>query len=273
MSNNRDQLPDLNTLSILVSTILLAYTLTHFVSIPTLQYEITFLGIYFPIRFNFSTLVTFLVAGLTASGSAWMLQDHPARDRYQSTAVNWLLPSLTSLVLMLAIEQIPFGGLWWIAAFSSGILLILVLIAEYIVLDPSNPFFLPAEIGITALSIALFLILAISLHSTEVRLFYRVPILSVSSALVYLRVIHLRQNSFWAITQGSVSFLLVGEIAAGLHYWPMQSINFGIALAGPLYALIEISDHLPGVDSKPQLQEIIWPLLIVIISWGIAFLL
>ena len=273
MSENRDQLPDLNTLSILVSIILLAYTLTHFVSIPTLQYEITFLGIYFPLRFNFSTLVTLLVAGLTASGSAWMLQDHPARDRYRSTAVHWLLPSLTSLVLMLAIEQLPFGGIWWIAAFASGILLILVFIAEYIVLDPSNPYFLPAEMGITALSIVLFLILAISLHSAEVRLFYRVPILSVSAALVYLRIIHLRQNGFWAITQGSVSLLLIGEIAAGLHYWPMQSVNFGIALAGPLYALIEISDHLPASDSKPQLQEIILPLLIMITSWGIAFLL
>jgi len=120
MSNNRDQLPDLNTLSILVSIILLAYTLTHFVSIPPLQYEITFLGIYFPLKFNFSTLVTLLVAGLTASGSAWLLQDHPASDRYRSTAVNWLLPSLTSLVLMLAIEQLPFGGMWWIAAFASA---------------------------------------------------------------------------------------------------------------------------------------------------------
>ena len=79
MSENRDLLPDLNILNILVSTILLAYTLTHFVSIPTLEYEVTLLGIYFPVRFKFSTLVTLLVAGLTASGSAWMLLDHPAK--------------------------------------------------------------------------------------------------------------------------------------------------------------------------------------------------
>ncbi|MCJ7715029.1 MAG: hypothetical protein MUO54_00725 [Anaerolineales bacterium] len=273
MSDNRDHLPDLNTLSILVSTILLAYTLTHFVSIPPLEFEVTILGIYFQIGINFSTLVTLLVAGLTASGSAWLLLDHPAKDPGQTTAVHWLLPSLTSLVLMLAIEQLPFGGIWWIAAFFSGFLLILVFIAEYIVLDSSNPYFLPAEMGITSLSIVLFLILAVSLHSAEFRLFYRIPILSFSAALVFLRVIHLRQNGFWAITQGSVSFLLIGEIAAGLHYWPMQSVNFGIALAGPLYALIEISDRFQTENPKVELQDIAWPLLIVIISWGFAILL
>ena len=273
MSVKRKLLPSLNTLSILVSTLLLAYTLLHFVSIPTLEYEITFLGIYFPIGINFSTLVTLLVAGLTASGSAWLLEDHPARDRYRSTAVHWLLPSLTSLVLMLAIEQLPFGGLWWIGALISGLLLIVVFSAEYIVLDSSNPYFLPAEMLITALSIVFFLILAISIHTAEVRLFYRVPLLSVAAALVYIRVIHLRQKGFWAITQGSVSFLLIGEIAAGLHYWPMQSINFGIALTGPLYALIEISDLLPTFDSKPRLKEILWPILINDISWGAAILI
>ena len=272
MADNENHLPNLQTLSILVSTVLLAYTLTNFVSFPTLHYEITLLGIYFPINLNFSSLVTLLVAGLTTSGSAWISADHPSQDRYSNTLVHWLLPSLTALVLMLAIEQLPFGAAWWIAAFFSGIVLMLVLISEYIVLDASNPYYLPAEMGITALSVVLFLILSISLHSAGIRLFYRVPVISIAALLVYLRIIHLRQKGFWAITQGSVSFLLIGEIAAGLHYWPMPSINFGIALAGPLYALIEISNNLPETSSKFQRDEMVWPILILIVSWVIAFL-
>jgi hypothetical protein len=174
---------------------------------------------------------------------------------------------------MLAIEQLPFGVLWWTGALISSVLLMLVLIAEYVVLDPSNPYYIPAEMGITSLSIVFFLILAISIHTAEIRLFYRVPLLSVAAALVYIRVIHLRQKGTWAITQGSVSFLLIGEIAAGLHYWPMQSINFGIALTGPLYALIEISDILPTISSKTRFREFLWPILIVLFSWGTAILI
>jgi hypothetical protein len=271
MDNIRNHLPDLNRLSITVSTILLAYTLTHFMSIPPQEVGITLLGIFLNFRINYSTLVSILVAGLTASGSAWLLQDHPARGESETTIIHWLLPSLTSLVLMLAVNQLPFNSTWWAATAASGLGLILVLIAEYVVLDSSNRFFLPAELVITALSIVLFLILAISLHDAETRLFYRVPVLSAAALLVYLRVVHLRQRGIWALNQGSVPFLLIGELAAGLHYLPVGSIGFGVALAGPLYALIEISDDLPSGEKNIPLEKIFWPGIIIFLSWGIAF--
>lgn len=267
MDRFQDQLPNLNKLSILVATILLAYSLAQFVSIPTQVVEFSILGILFPIHLNFSTLVSLLVAGLTASGSAWMLESHPASKSYGSTAVHWLLPSLTSLVLFQAIDQLPLGQIWWLAAGVSGLVLTLVLVSEYIVLDSTNQLFMLAEMVITAIAIVLFLILAISLHTAETRLFSRIPLLSFAALLVYLRVIHLRQNGYWAFVQGSASFLLIGEIAAGLHYWPVGSISFGIALTGPLYALIEISDRLPPAGSKIGRKELIWPLVIILLSW------
>ena len=273
MVDPKIQLPDRNRLSILVSIILLAYTLTHFVSIPDLTFEFAFLGIFFPLRLNFSTLVTLLVAGLTASGSAWLLQDHPASDKLQTTAAHWLLPSLTSLVLMLAIEQLPFGPSWWIAAFISGFILLLVLVGEYIVLEPSNPYYPYAEIGITALSIVLFLIMTIALHLAEIRLFFRIPVISLGAALVYLRIVHLRQKGFWAFSQGAAAFLLIGELAAGLHYWPMNSISFGLVLVGPLFALVELSDHLDELGQEFNWKPLLWPGLLIFLSWGFALLL
>ena len=270
MNEFRDQLPDLNKLSILVATTLLAFSLAQFVSIPDQVIEFSILGVFFPIRLNFSTLVSLLVAGLTASGSAWLLESHPAANTFRSTAVHWLLPSLTSLVLFQAIDQLPLGVIWWLAASVSGLVLTLVLVSEYIVLDRTNQLFILAEMVITAIAIVLFLILAISLHTAETRLFYRIPLLSFAALLVYLRVIHLRQNGYWAFVQGSASFLLIGELAAGLHYWPVGSIGFGIALTGPLYAIIEISDRLPSPGSKIAKDQIVWPLIIILLSWVCA---
>jgi hypothetical protein len=192
MDENAATFPDRNRLSILVGTILLAYTLTHFVSIPTLELDFAVLGIFFPIQINFTTLVTLLVAGLTASGTAWLLANQPEQLSSRTTFVHWLLPTLTALVLLQAINQLPFGGAWWIAALGSGILLILVLSAEFIAQDTENNFYIAAEMGITALSIVLFLILALSLRASSTRLFYQVPVLSVAALLVYLRIIHLR---------------------------------------------------------------------------------
>lgn len=265
-------LPNQNTLSILVSTILLAYTLTQFVSIPTTVLEFSIAGVYLPLTLNYSTIVSLVVVGLTATGTAWMLADHPAAANYQQTMIHWLLPSLTSMVLMLTIQQLPFGGTWWIAAAVSGGILMLVFTAEYCVLDVDNPYYTAAEIGITALSLALFLILAIAVHAAEIRLFYRIPIISLSAFLVFIRVIHLREHGVWAIPHASAVFLLMGELAAGLHYWPMASIPFGISLLGPLYALIEISSRIYQADHPVSARLVYFPLGVTIFSWLLAVL-
>jgi len=264
--------PDRNRLSLLVGTILLAYTLTHFISIPSLEMDFAFLGVIFPIRVNFTTLVTMLVVGLAASGTAWVLESQEDQNSPRTTFVHWILPTLTALVLLQAINQLPFRGVWWIAALSSGIVLTLILAAEYITQDPDNRYYIPSEMGITALSIVLFLILALSQHAAGTRMFYRVPVLSLASLLVYLRILHLRLRGRWALVSGSVAFLLIGELAAVLHYLPLSSIGYAIALTGPLYALIEINDSFPSEGERFQIQKMVWPILIVTFSWVVALL-
>lgn len=272
METHHRQLPDKNTLSVLVGIILLSYSLTQFVSIPTRRFEFFFAGVYLPVTINYSTLVTFLVAGLAASGSAWLLSFHPA-SRRKNTAEHWILPGLTSLVLMTAIEQLPFGPLWWAAALGSGLVLSMVLITEYIALDPDNRYYLGAEIGITSLSLVLFLILAIALHAGEIRLFFRVPVLSFSASLVFLRVLQIRNKDVWPLPQTVVVFLLVGELTAAVHYWPLNSLSFGLVLLGPLYGLIELTDNLKTSTGMGKFNHLIGPALIVISSWLLALLI
>ncbi len=272
MQDDKYYLPNLDSVSVLAATILLAYTMTHFVSLPLTEIEMQVAGVYVPLTIDFSTIIAILITGLTATGAAWLLHGHPGLEGKISVQ-HWLLPSLTALVLWLAIEQLPFGGQWWVAASISGITLMLVLMAEYIVVNYNNPYYIPASIGVTAISLALYLILAIALHSAEVRLFFRVPALSIAAGLVLLRVIHLRTHGTWAFRQALLTVLLIGELAAGLHYWPLNSISFGIALLGPIYALIELSENLLGSQSKTPLQVILGPVLVLVITWGLAALL
>jgi len=276
MKSSDHQLPNPGTLSILISVILLSYTLTHFVSIPDRAMELALLGVYFPITINFSTLVTLLVAGLAVSGSAWLLRHHPAAQA-SVTAEHWILPGLTALVLMTAVEQLSFGWFWWAAALGSGLILALVFTAEYISLDAENPYYLGAEIGIAALSLVLFMILAVALHAAQLRLFYRVPVLSISASLVFLRVLHVRHSKRWAVLPAAAVFLILGELAAGLHYWPLSSLSFGLALLGPLYALIEFTDQRldQRLDQPLQIRplSLLEPALILMICWAGAVLI
>lgn len=271
MNSKKRSLPDLNTLSVFIGTILLSYTLTHFVRLPGIEIHLRVLGIYLPLRLNFPLFVSLLVTGLVASGTTWVLKDHPAIDQDQLTVEHWLLPGLTSLVLLLLIEQVPFGLYWWIAAALSGVILLFVLLAEYIAVDPGNDYYPLAEAGITALALAFFLMLAIALHAEGVRLFYRVPVLSLSAAFVYLRVLHLRLERTWAIIPAGITLLIIGELSAGLHYWPMNSISFGIALLGPLYALIDIGETFNTEEMDSPLRMFLIPSIIVAFSWLVAF--
>ncbi|MEA2007590.1 MAG: hypothetical protein U9O54_00560, partial [Chloroflexota bacterium] len=257
MPENKHYLPNLDNVSILAAVILLAYTLTHFVSLPPWQIEIQVLGVYIPIILDFSTIIAILITGLTATGAAWLFHDHPHLEGDQIIVQHWLLPSLTALVLWLTIEQFPFGGQWWIAASLSGVILMLVLVAEYIVLAHDNPYYVPASIGVISISLSLFLILAIALHAAEVRLFFRVPALSFAAGLVLLRIIHLRTQGVWAFRQALLVFFLTGELAAGLHYWPLKSITFGIALLGLTYAVVELSENLLTSQPKTLFQTIL----------------
>ena len=272
MQDDKRYFPKLDSVSVLAATILLAYALTHFVSIPPTKIELQVVGIYISLTLDFSTIIAVLITGLTATGAAWLLSDYPQLE-WVNSVQHWLLPSLTALVLWLAIEQLPFGGQWWIAASVSSIVLMLVLIAEYILVNYNNPYYIPASIGVTAISLVLYFILAMALHSAEVRLFFRVPALSFAAGLVLLRIVHLRTHGKWAIRQALLTLLLTGELVAGLHYWPLDSVSFGIALLGPIYALIELSENFLDPQSKTSFQMILRPALVLVITWGFAFLL
>lgn len=273
MTENKTSSPNLNTLSVLLSSILLAYTLTHFVRLPVLEINLQLAGVYLPLRLNFPTLVTFSIAGLAASGTAWMLQEHPQIDRDQLTVEGWLLPGLTAFVLMLVLEQIPLSPVWWMAAAVSGLLLMLVFVAEYVAVDPGNEYYLLAEIGITALALSFFVIMAIALHAEEIRLFFRVPLLSLAAGLVFLRVLHLRLKGDWVFIPAVITSVVIGQLSAGYHYWPMNSISFGLALFGPLYALIDVGEKYGKKDTPLEWQGLIFPGSFLLLTWLVALII
>jgi hypothetical protein len=118
-----------------------------------------------------------------------------------------------------------------------------------------------------------FLILAIALHAEEVRLFFRVPLLGLTSGLVFLRILHLRLKGRRVFLPALVTVLCIGQLSAGLHYWPMSSISFGIALLGPLYGMIEIGERHSKEEQATIYQLLLFPGFVILLSWLAAILL
>jgi hypothetical protein len=166
-----------------------------------------------------------------------LVRDHP-NFHGRLTIQHWLLPALTAWVIGSVLFTVPFNPLWWAAFGVGGLTLMLVLIAEYIVVDPEDARYPLASAGLAALAFGLFLALAITLETADTRLFLRLPFISLAAGLVALRVLHLRQAGRWAIWESMLIVLLAAQLVSIFHYWPLPAASYGLILLAPIYGTI-----------------------------------
>lgn len=242
MSAERRHLPDSNRLSVLLAAVLLSYVLAQMMEWEKYAVLIQLFGVDYSFDFEPSSLSIWLAAGLTASGMDWLLRSHPQYDG-RSTLPHWILPALTAVILGISLYTMPLGLSWWLGFALGGLLLFLVLTAEYIVLDSSDVRHPAASAGLMALSFALFVILAASLSYAGVRLTVLVLAIFPAASMVVLRAIYLETgvwDSWWSLT----SAFVLTQFAAAFHYWPLKPVQYGLALLGPLYALTNLALNL-----------------------------
>lgn len=233
-------LPDVNRVSVLAAAVLLAYALTPFVRLTETQLVVPLPGFLFTFELGYATIVSFIVAVMAAAGTDWLLRTHP-HIAGMRTQASWLLPALTAWSLGLPLSTLEPGPQWWAVFALGGLLFVLVLIAEYVALDPLDARYAPATAGLTAVSFALYLTLAVAVHAAGWRLYLLVPPLALAIGLVSLRTLYLRLGGRWNAAWALGITLLVSQIAVGLHYIPLTPLRFGLLLLGPAYALTSLA--------------------------------
>ena len=263
-------LPDADRLGVLTATVLLTYAMTRIVQAPEFQLSVQLHGFFFALPITVGTVMTLLAAGLTATGMDWLLRSHPGL-RSRPTVEHWMLPTLTTFVIGAPLSILPNSTVWWLAFTIGAALLILVFLAEYVVVDPAAPNYAIARAGLTALSYALFLILVTALQFAGARLFLLIPALFVSAGLVALRILHLDGADRWDFPWAAGIGLVCAQIGAGLHYWPMSPLQWGLAVTGPLYALTLLCANLAEEASLRRAGA--GPVLVLAVAWGAAVFL
>ena len=263
-------LPEANRVGVLTAAVLLTYALTRLVNVPGFTLTLQLPGFYFAYPFTLGTTMTLMAAGLTASGMDWLLRSHPTLQG-QRTIEHWLLPTLTAFIIGVLLDILPSGLLWWAGFAISAGLLVLVFLAEYVAVDPGAPTYALASAGLSALSYALFLIFATALRIAGARLFLILPAIFIAAGMVALRTLHLRLSGRWEFPWAVGIGLVSSQLAAGLHYWPITSLQFGLIVLGPLYALTTFAYNL-GEDI-PLRSAVPEPGVILAVLWIAAILL
>ncbi len=270
MQETRSYLPSADRVGVLIASVLLTFALTRLIQSPQLTLTIELPGFYFAYPLTLGTAMTLLAAALTAAGMDWLTRGHPNLGQ-KPNIEHLMLPTLTTFVVGSPLALLSNGTTWWIGIAVGGSLLVAVFLAEYITIDPSAPSYAFARAGLTALSYALFLILATSLRFSGIRMFLLFPIVFLSAGLISLRILHLDGTDRWDFPWAVGIGIVCAQIGAGLHYWPLTPVQFGLAITGPLYALTALSASL--TENIPLRRAVVWPALIVSVAWAAAFFL
>jgi hypothetical protein len=250
--------------------IVLAYILARMINLPGWQVSQQLPGLYIGFTINDDLITAVIVAWMTFAGAYWLMSNHPAAPGKQSL-VHAILPALTALAVGIPLGGVPVGLGWWIGLISGAFILVLVLIAEYIAVDPQDirlPF---ASAALSAVSLALFLLFAGALRAGGIRLLFNVPALVFAAWLVSLPVTNLRLHGIWTIYESAIIAFVIGQIAAAFNYWPLTPVAFALVLLGPSYALISLFCNL--IEEKPFRSLIIEPLVSIAIAWGAALII
>ena len=81
VNTQTQEFPNRERLSVVVATIMLAYAISQAINLPANPTPIVIGGIVVPFRFDLNFIVTLAVAGMTATGTDWIIRDHPAVSR------------------------------------------------------------------------------------------------------------------------------------------------------------------------------------------------
>jgi hypothetical protein len=261
--------PNLDRISILASTILLAYTFAGLINISERVFATQLPGIYLEIKINTQTVVSFLAACLAASGTGWLLRDHPS-GKNKRLVIHILLPAITAWIIGVPIHQQALGLFWWVGILLGGGVLILVLMAEYTVVDTRNASYIFASAGLTILAYALLFLLSVTLKASQIRLYQLIPPLMLMMFIVSLRILHLRSQGKLALLEASLITLIVAQISFAAYYLPFSPIAFGLFLQGPAYGLNSIFANIG--DGKPWNKAMIDSVIAFVIFGSLALI-
>ena len=269
MKTNR-YLPDINRISVLTATVLLAFALTRLLETTTYLVGFQVFGLLIRFDMDLRIIIIILASGLTATGMDWLLKSHPLIEKKESTLAHWLVPMLMALVLGMPLYLLRMNPLWWAGFGIGGFLLVLAFWAEYIVVSPGDLNYPAAVVVLTVLSFALYLILAMILRYSSARLFFLLPVIFIATFLVSVRTLNLRLGGRWEIAWGLGVALVGVQLAAGLHYLPIAPIYYGMILLAVLYGLTTlVASLLEGIPLRRAAVEpgIMLVLLLVLGVW------
>jgi len=234
-------------LSALAALVLLAIALVRIVSLPEFETQIEAFGLVVRLRLSTDLVLIVLASAVTVTGADWMVRSHPLLQGVARRYDHLVLPGLWTLASGVVLTALPEGPGLWLGLPLTAALLLAVLVAEFIVVDPDDPRSEAASLGLRVLGIAFLAIGLAGILGHDTRAIFAVPAALVSGSAVAWRALRLRgptrRAPLYALLVGTV----IAQLAWALHYWPVSPLQGAILLAvAGYFTLGAVEAHVGG---------------------------
>jgi hypothetical protein len=266
----KKEIPCYEKASVFVSLIVLGLAFLPEMELPTRTFSFYVLGSLASIRLSVTWLMAALLASLACTGTDSLVRSHPLVRRGENhyTFTFWALPGLSVVAATLLLPLAP-NKLYWMGSLAlTALLLLLIAIAQYHTVDPTDPGHRLARLALNLFVYLVALGLFAITYGSKVR-----SLLSATTtaavggllALEMLRGIHhnLRLIGLYALITG----LALGEITWALNYWTVGRLTGGLFLLLIFYLVIGLSRE--GLLRKLNRRALVEFSLVALVGLGL----
>jgi hypothetical protein len=250
--------------SVLIWVVLMGLAAQRFLALPERSFTAILLGSPVTLNITDSAILGALLAGLVAGGTEAVLRAHPKSIRAPSPGdlsgagdrverinsasrdhwVFWGLPIALTVVALLLLPLAPSVVYWVIGLITMGLALGFSLAGIYYTVDPFQPGYRRARLGLNALTYAAALVLFLVVYRTRVRSLVSATEVMVVSGLLALELLRGsgRPTVLVALYAG-ITGLVLGQATWALNYWRLDSLTGGLVLMIGFYNAVGLAQH------------------------------
>lgn len=228
-------------MGVITGALLLALALSRFLQMPARPLNLARLGMDATLPVSSGLLIGCIIVGMAVSGVMSLVYSHPRarQEPIDASYMYTIVPALWSLALALALPQVENPVLWGIALLGGGLVFALLLFLEYGAVARSQ-----------TRSFAWQWTFMVCVHLTAVTILVVVHAQHLgglaTGLLAGLTMFLLATRYFWsnagnpadALIYGSMTAILMGQMAWALNAWPLSSLRAGLLLFVLFYVLV-----------------------------------
>jgi len=261
--------------SVLIWVVLMGLAAQRFLDLPARVWETEIFGSPVNFAITANTVLGVLLAGLIASGTEAVVRSHPrllgvsdgggragaARDgsprsaarahglrRVRSAAqarwMYWGVPIALIMVAVLLLPLAPTVLYWALGLIATGIVLGLSLAGLYYTVDPFQPGYRRARLGMNALTYAIALLLFLVVYRTRVRSIISATEVLLVSSLLALELLRGSERPITLVAlYAGITGVVLGQATWVLNYWRLDGLTGGLVLLVLFYNVVGLAQH------------------------------